>query len=306
MFQGHQGFTLAEMAVVVLIMGIAMTMGLKMVTANLDNAAYSETKSRQERIKIALIGFLRTNGRLPCPDNVAGVAVGMEVTPCAAAALGYGVIPWQTLGLPRDAAQDGWGNLFTYRVANVNLPAAPTQLAGAPPLHVNPNQNWTIPPGGGAFDIRSLTSTTTVAGYQTLLIQNRDPGPGLNTESRNAIVVILSHGKNGLGAKTTKAAGRIAGTAGDELTNATIGSTTFIRRPVTEDTAATGGAYDDVVIFMTPQDLLQPLVSEGALKTCLAYCPQVGTISGVDVAVPPVAGCVPNAIPIGDTPAACP
>ncbi len=289
----RRGFTLAEMAVVVLIMGIAMTMGLKMVTANLDNAAYSETKAKQEQIKVALIGFLRTNGRLPCPDNVAGVAVGLEVTPCAAAA-GYGVIPWHTLGLPRDAAQDGWGNLFTYRVANVNLPAV-TPPVGAPPLHVNANQNWTINAGGGAFDIRSLTSTTTVAGFQTLLIQNRDPAPGLNPESRNAIVVILSHGKNGLGAKTTKAAGRIAGAAGDELTNATIGSTTFVRRPVTDDAAATGGAYDDLVAYMTPQDLLQPLITERTLiGTCQAYC------------AAPAAGCAPVAIPIGATPAACP
>lgn len=72
-FQRHQGFTLAEMAIVVLLISIAMTMGLKTVTANLDNAAYSETKSKQERIKIALIGYLRTNGRLPCPDNSGAV-----------------------------------------------------------------------------------------------------------------------------------------------------------------------------------------------------------------------------------------
>ena len=48
------GFTLAEMAIVVLIIGIAMTMGLKTVTANLENAAYSETKAKQERLKLAV------------------------------------------------------------------------------------------------------------------------------------------------------------------------------------------------------------------------------------------------------------
>jgi len=289
------GFTLAEMAIVLFLMGIAMTMGLKMVTANLDNGAYSETKSKQERIKIALIGFLRTNGRLPCPDNAGGVATGVAAAVCVGAALGYGVIPWQTLGLPRDAALDGWGNYFTYRVANINLPAF-TPPVGAPPLHVNPNQNWTINVGAGAFDIRSLNSTITAPGYQTLLIQNRDPAPGPNVESRNAILVILSHGKNGLGAKTTKVGPRIVGATLDELTNATPGTVTFSRRAYSESPAVVnGGIYDDVVAYMTPQDLLQPLINEKTLAgTCQAYC------------AIPAAGCSPAAIPIGTTPIACP
>lgn len=112
------GFTLAEMAVVVFIMGIAMSMGLKMTNANLDNSAYSTTKAKQERIKIALIGYLRSNGVLPCPDNSTGISTGVAAGSCSASAQGYGVVPWQTLGLSRDAAQDGWGNLFSYRVAN--------------------------------------------------------------------------------------------------------------------------------------------------------------------------------------------
>jgi type II secretory pathway pseudopilin PulG len=290
------GFTLAEMAVVILLMGIAMSMGLKMLTANLDNTAYSETKSKQERIKIALIGFLRTNGRLPCPDNTGGVATGLEISPCAALpALGYGIVPWQTLGIPRDTVQDGWGNYFTYRVANVNILA--TTPLGAPPLHVNANQNWTIKAGAGAFDIRSFVSTTTGVGYQSLLIQNRDPAPGPNSESRNAVVVILSHGKNGLGAKTTKIGLRIAGAAGDELTNATPGSTTFFSRAVTENAAATGGFYDDLVAYMTPQDLLQPLMTEKTLfGACAAYCTGGGPV--------PCTTTVP--IPIGVSPIGCP
>ena len=110
-----QGFSLVELAVVLVLIGIVMTMGLKMVTATLENASYSETKSKQELIKVALIGFLRTNGRLPCPDNSgsAVVASGVEVSPChGTAADGYGVVPWITLGIPRDSVVDGWGNYF--------------------------------------------------------------------------------------------------------------------------------------------------------------------------------------------------
>lgn len=118
-----KGFTLVELAIVVILIGIVMTMGLKTLTATLDNATFSETKAKQERIKSALVSHLRTNGVLPCPDNSAAVATGIgpqpPATTCSAnAPEGYGVIPWQTLGISRETVIDGWGNYFTYRVAN--------------------------------------------------------------------------------------------------------------------------------------------------------------------------------------------
>lgn len=288
-----QGFTLAEMAIVVLIIGIVMTMGLKMLTANLENSAYSETTNKQERIKIALISYLRSNGSLPCPDTTVGIAVGTETTPCTTTALqGYGIIPWQTLGLPRDAVQDGWGNFFSYRVANAN---ATTVLGGvlAPPLHSKANQNWTVKSGTTAFDVESIKSATVFPAYQSLRINTTGGTP----ESRTAVAVIISHGKNGLGAKTVKTAARIptAGAGADEVANATVGQTIFVRRPVTESPGAAGGPYDDLVFYLTPQDLLQPLISEKTLLgTCNAYC------------TTPETGCIPGPIPIGKTPATCP
>ncbi|MEI7456384.1 MAG: type II secretion system protein, partial [Nitrosomonadales bacterium] len=127
----QRAFTLAEMAVVVFIMGIAMSMGLKMTNANLDNSAYSTTKAKQDRIKLALIGYLRSNGVLPCPDTSTGIATGVAASTCSTpAAQGYGVVPWVSLGLSRDAAQDGWGNLFSYRVAN---DGALSQITFTPP-----------------------------------------------------------------------------------------------------------------------------------------------------------------------------
>lgn len=305
------GFTLAEMAIVVLLISIAMTMGLKMVTAKLENAAYSETKAKQEQIKIALISYLRTNKKLPCPDNKAGVADGLEVSPCTAdAAAGYGVVPWQALGISRDTAQDGWGNYFTYKVANgVAM------------------KNWTSTTLTTPFDINELTTPT-----DALTIQESNGG------TTKAVVVVLSHGKNGFGAKTVRVAARMptAGAGADELTNATNTTTTFVRRPFTEDPGATGGAYDDLVAYVAPQELLQPLVSEGTLKTCYAYCPVVPSCTGGGVfscsagvgyctgsgpactlggspactvgtpqCTTPGTGCAPTGIPIGATPATC-
>lgn len=295
----HSGFTLAEIAVVLAIIGIAMTMGLKMLTATLENSAYSETRAKQERIKLALVSFMRSNGRLPCPDT-ALPATGNEVpappvppalpTSCnATAAAGYGVLPWLTLQIPRDAALDGWGNLFSYRVANSFAPVL---------------KNWTSKTVGTPFTINELP-TSSVA----LIIQERDtPASVLNQITNQAVVVILSHGKNGLGALTTRGNARVppptVAVALDENTNGTVGSRTFVRRAFNDSPLVAGtnpgGPFDDLVAYMTPQDLLQPLINEKTLLgQCYAYC----TAAAVP---PPGPACVPTAIPIGAVPATCP
>lgn len=308
----QNGFSLVELAVVLVLIGIVMTMGLGVATSTLENSAFQETKSKQERIRTSLIGFLRTNGRLPCPDNAAGVATGAEAIPCnTSASDGYGVLPWITLGLPREAAIDGWGNFFTYRVVN-----------GVP----NTTKNWTSR-ATGSFDINELRIST-----NALTIKELDAGGStLATVSSTAVVVLLSHGKNGFGAKTTKLGPRLPTTdaGAGELTNATVSTAEFILRPVTESASASYGPYDDLVSFMTPQDLFQPLINEGSLKSCYAYCPTVpscgtggGSVScsgtaycsgtgvvcttgvpsctsGILQCAPPGTGCSASAVPVG-------
>ena len=283
LYRRIRGFTLAEMAIVVVIAGILLSMGLKTWLSQLENAAYSDTKARQELIKAALISFMRTNGRLPCPDRAA-TPTGAEPASCPTSANGYGVVPWSTLGLPRDTALDGWNNFFTYRVSNV----AGTANAAAPavPRAKYSNQNWTVRTTGiasTAFDLLSLAPVL-ANGFTTIQIQQGDGITALSAASTltyNAVAVIYSHGKNGFGATTTKGTVLPAPTAADELTNATAGSILFVVRPYTETTAAAGGAYDDVVAYITPQDLLQPLVTEGTLKSCKSYCAATSNNNGL-------------------------
>lgn len=251
----QQGFSLVEMAVVMVIIGIFMTLGLKVAMSTMDNTAYSVTKTKQEQIKTALIGYLRTNGRLPCPDNAAGVATGIEAVSCVAnAGEAYGIVPWQTLGIPRDAVLDGWGSFFTYRVANGVA-----------------SKNWTQKASGSTdFTINELKTPNVALSIQEL----NAAGNALVTTTTNAVVVILSHGKNSFGAKTTKVGDRmpVSDAGADEATNATSGAALFILRAANDSASAFGGAYDDLVVYMSPQDLLQPLINEGSLKACQAYC----------------------------------
>ena len=56
-----QGFSLVELAVVLVLIGIVMTMGLKMVTTTLENAFYSETKAKETPNKSRLGEELKAN-----------------------------------------------------------------------------------------------------------------------------------------------------------------------------------------------------------------------------------------------------
>lgn len=285
----QSGFTLAEIAIVLAIIGIAMTMGLKMLTATLENGATSETQAKQDRIKLALVSYLRNNGRLPCPDTVTPATGNEVVVPAGGscnltADAGYGVLPWLTLQIPREAVLDGWGNFFSYRAANSFAPVA---------------RNWASRTVGTPFDINELT-TPNVA----LIIQERAaPAAALTQITDRAVVVILSHGKNGLGALTTRGTARVlpptVAVALDENTNGTVGARTFVRRafnespqdavPLVPPPVNPGGPFDDLVAYMTGQELLRSLTAEKTLYGCQHYCTSAAP------------GCTAINVPVGNS-----
>jgi hypothetical protein len=226
-----------------------------MTSTTLTNTAYADTTAKQAQIKAALINFLRTNRRLPCPDTAA-VPTGTEAVTCNAnAAASYGVVPWATLLLPRDTAQDGWGNFFVYKVANGVAPVV---------------KNWTVfAAAASTFDINQLAHPSLA-----LTINQGDGVLAPSLLTSNAVVVILSGGKNGYGAKTLQGQNNAAPPAlnKDEITNATNTTTAFVIRPYTENALAFNGPFDDKVLFLLPQDLLQPLVTEQTIAACKSYC----------------------------------
>lgn len=239
------GFTLAEMAIVVLLVSIMMTMGLSVLKAQTDSAAYSVTNKKQAAIKDALVAYLRSNWRLPCPDTnfIGGTAplipdglenrVGANTTACIS---NFGVLPYVTLGLPREMALDGWSNYMSY--------------------HVSIAPDW------------SLTATFNPAAVGSIVV-NSAPATPLTI---NAVAVVVSHGKNGNGAYTIKGSRNMVPTTADPLAvdeqeNTNIAANLiYFKREFTDVPAAVGGAFDDVVMYLQAEDLLTPLRNDGSLK----------------------------------------
>jgi prepilin-type N-terminal cleavage/methylation domain-containing protein len=123
-----RGFSLVEMAVALLIVGLLLGGLLGSVGALEKRQRSTGTEAQLEEARDALVAFAVANRRLPCPadpgtpDTVAGA--GLENAPTAAGCTdgASGVLPWATLGLP---AGDAWGRRFTYRVSAAFARTAP-------------------------------------------------------------------------------------------------------------------------------------------------------------------------------------
>jgi type II secretory pathway pseudopilin PulG len=262
------GFSLVEMAIVTLLVGILLTMGLAALKATRDASAASQTQTKQNAIKDALIAYIRRNNRLPCADIDFGAPDGIEnratagdpTTACATAPTNarFGILPYVTLGLARDAAVDGWGNFFSYHVSNAVTSAAfnPGTAVYTTPI-TNANTDWTL-----SANLRSGSTGE-------LTVNTRDAAGTLATLTTSAVAVVVSHGPNGLGAYTVSGTrNTLPSNLADEYLNTYAGGgTTYVTRTPTTSDAATGGAFDDYVLVLSADDLLGPLFKDGTLKS---------------------------------------
>ncbi len=77
------GFTLAELAIVLVIVGFLLGGIMAMFSSQTDTRKWNDTQSRLEAARDAILGFAIANGRLPCPAN--STSAGAEVRQSQAA-----------------------------------------------------------------------------------------------------------------------------------------------------------------------------------------------------------------------------
>ena len=120
------GFTLAELAVVLVILALLSGSLLIPLGSRMEARDRQLTLERLRDIQQALTGFAIIHGRLPCPSTEADPdhpAYGLEdPPPCNVAQPGR--LPWRTLAMPatdawgseRLQASDDWSGHWHYRV----------------------------------------------------------------------------------------------------------------------------------------------------------------------------------------------
>jgi prepilin-type N-terminal cleavage/methylation domain-containing protein len=70
----QRGFTLLELSIVLVLIGTITGMGLMTFTASTQASQYNKTVERMDAIDKALLSFVISNSRIPCPSDLTQVA----------------------------------------------------------------------------------------------------------------------------------------------------------------------------------------------------------------------------------------
>lgn len=145
------GFTMLEIAVVLVIAGLLIAAAIALIVPLVEKARLLQTTEKLARISDALNVYALNNFRLPCPAQPLRVPAGGEPfgfeqgsgaagagvpQSCPAGAGGgiEGIVPFQTIGLNADMVRDAWGNYITYAVSDAFArDTAGARAAGAAP-----------------------------------------------------------------------------------------------------------------------------------------------------------------------------
>jgi prepilin-type N-terminal cleavage/methylation domain-containing protein len=251
----QNGFTLVEIAIVLLIVALLMGGLLPTLSSQIEQRRNSETSKQLDEIKDALIGFAIINGRLPCPAS--STSNGLEsfaTSPVVGNAsngncLNFynGYVPAATLGLSGTTDSSGflidsWGQRIRYAVTSWN--------SSSPAL----NDVFTAANGMKTVGISTLSPDLLVCTTSTLIGASSCGAANYYlTATPGVPVVIFSTGKNSA-----------QGSPGlDEAANLD-GNRTFVSHIPTAS-GATNGPFDDFVTWIPQTVLINRMVAAGKL-----------------------------------------
>ncbi len=211
---GTTGFSLIEIAVVLVIISVLATMVAIPLSSQLEQKRGEETRKQIELAKEALMGYAMANGRLPCPANSAsngaasyctlgtGACVATTVAIVAILAHGRcsdsnGLLPAVTLGVaPIDAqgfAIDAWeegSNMhrIRYAVSKFENPAGTFPVTAANGIRT------------ATMDTVAMTTSEHLVICGTGLTAASSAtacSAGLTTLTDRAVAIVYSLGRNG-------------------------------------------------------------------------------------------------------------
>lgn len=242
----QQGFSLIELAIVLLIVTLLLGGLLVPLTAQIDQQKTRETQKTLADIKEALIGFALVNGRLPCPASATSNGQESPVGGGNCTNFYNGFVPAATLGMTPISAQglllDGWNNPLRYAVSNEAIGTSSYALTSSN--------------GMKSATINSLSNPSKtllyVCGSASGIVANTSCGTAVSL-TNTAPALVYSLGKNG----------SIVGAGLDEAANAN-NDKIFVSHEQTAASAA-NGEFDDMLSWLSTGILINRMVTAGQL-----------------------------------------
>lgn len=273
----NRGFTLVEIAIVLLIVTILLGYSVAMLTVQQELKQYRQAEKEMQRIVEAVEAFAQVNGYLPCPawaDDLAAPTVSSNGAECRedggaldcngsdpatdSCDVWFGYVPGKTLGLTGRYSQntglllDPWGMPYRYQVSDSNVDSNAT-------------------PGATAEDDFVMLGEMQDEGIANLspdlFVCNADPSPGSagtdtdcggagNTLVGDLPVVILSTGKDKLG--------NVSGNSWIQRENLDNGVNDRVFVSTTISTQA-NAEFDDLVKWVPANVLYSKMIEAGQL-----------------------------------------
>lgn len=238
----ERGFSLVEMAVVLIILGFVLGALLMPLQAQRNQLFQTQTESTLDTARKALLGYAQSQGHLPCPAT-AGSGGAEQPLGGGSCSQQVGFLPAATLGIqPVDSngfAVDGWNNPIRYAITQKN-----TSGGAATPDFTTANEMANIGISTLAPDIRVCATSTAASCTATINLTN------------NAVAIIYS-----LGATGSQASG---GADETENLNAIASvDTVFVSHEARANDI--NGEFDHLMVWISPYVLYSAMIEAGQL-----------------------------------------
>lgn len=249
------GFTLVEVAVVLVIIGLVMGTFLVTLGAQVEQKKLNETRIALENAKEALVGHAMAHGRFPCPAQApsAGTTAVEAFGASGSAANGVcsnffdGYLPSVTLALsPTDTdgyMLDGWNNPIRYAISNLSDDTNTTYIFTKTFGMKNANSITCAPNCGMAWI--SEQTLLSVCSTGTGIAGGACPSIG-TTLAQGAVLIVYSTGANT----------PTGGVSTDEAANLDADSAFVSHEPF----AAGANEFDDIVEWASSNSIFMRLV----------------------------------------------
>jgi prepilin-type N-terminal cleavage/methylation domain-containing protein len=281
------GFTLIEIAIVLLVVTILLGYTVAMFPIQQELKQYRQVNREMDEIIQHLIGFAQVNGRLPCPDtngdiNSTGTGIidGMEdtddridytVVPPVLGTDGIpddckaysGFVPAGTIGIYRGIDDNGrlldpWGQPYRYHVSNINMDTDADPLTSDPFDLVSPNG---IREAGLSNVVPNLNICNTSLNASATNLTCTEAGVGGTNVVASVAAVLISSGKDRGSIPSDGTRSPIQAENLDDFHDGTndLVYTYSTRRDVVD------AEYDDVVKWISPNVLYSKMINADRL-----------------------------------------